>query len=62
MGGGREEICTGLPWWLRAKAAACDAEDTGALGSIPGLGPSAGGGRGNPIQYFCLENPRDRGA
>ena len=21
-----------------------------------------GGGNGNPLQYFCLENPRDRGA
>ena len=27
------------------------------LGSIPGLGRSAGGGRGNPLQDSCLENP-----
>ena len=26
-------------------------------GSIPGLGRSPGGRRGNPLQYFCLENP-----
>ena len=26
-------------------------------GSIPGLGRSPGGGRGNPLQYSCLENP-----
>ena len=26
------------------------------LGSIPGLGRSPGGGHGNPLQYFCLEN------
>ena len=29
---------------------------------IPGPGRSPGGGNGNPIQYFCLENPMDRGA
>ena len=26
--------------------------------TIPGLGKSPGGGHGNPLQYFCLENPR----
>ena len=31
-------------------------------GSIPGLGRSPGRGCGNPPQYSCLENPRDRGA
>ena len=31
-------------------------------GSIPGLGRSPGGGYGNPLQYSCLENPRDGGA
>ena len=30
--------------------------------SIPGLGRSPGGGHGNPLQYYCLENPMDRGA
>ena len=30
--------------------------------SIPGLGRSSGEGNGNPLQYSCLENPRDRGA
>ena len=30
--------------------------------SIPGLGRSAGEGNGNPLQYYCLENPMDRGA
>ena len=33
-----------------------------SLGSIPGLGRSPGGGRGNPLQYSCLENPMDRRA
>ena len=32
------------------------------LGSIPGPGRSPGGGRGNPSQYPCLENPAGRGA
>ena len=26
-------------------------------GLIPGSGRSPGGGHGNPLQYFCLENP-----
>ena len=31
------------------------------VGSIPGLGRSRAG-HGNPLQYSCLENPKDRGA
>ena len=31
--------------------------DAGNVGSIPGSGRSPGGGRGNPLQYSCLENP-----
>ena len=31
-------------------------------GSIPGSGRSSGGGKGNPLQYSCLENPMDREA
>ena len=34
----------------------------GDQGSIPGSGRSAGEGNGNPLQYFCLKNPMDRGA
>ena len=30
--------------------------------SIPGLGRSPRGGRGNPLQCSCLENLMDRGA
>ena len=48
-----------LPQWLSSKESTCNAED---LGLIPGLGRSPGGGRGNPLQYSCLENPMDRGA
>ena len=31
--------------------------EVGVMGLIPGLGRSPGGGCGNPLQYFCLENP-----
>ena len=31
-------------------------EDIRDTSSIPGLGRSPGGGNGNPLQYFCLEN------
>ena len=36
----------------------CNAED---LRLISGLGRSPGEGKGNPLQYSCLENPMDRG-
>ena len=52
-------IHTGLPWWLPSKESVCSAWDSG---SIPGLGGSAGEGKGNPLQYSCLGNPMDRGA
>ena len=52
----------GLPWWLSSKESACEAEDVGDAGSIPGSGRSPGEGNSNLLQYFCLENPMDRGA
>ena len=36
-----------------SKESACNG---GALGLIPGLGKSPGGGHGNPFHYSCLEN------
>ena len=39
-------------------ANAGDARDSG---SIPESGRCPGGGHGSPLQYFCLENPMDRG-
>ena len=36
------------------KKSACSVGD---LELIPGLGRSPGGGHGNTLQYFCLENP-----
>ena len=38
------------------------AYNVGDLGSTPGSGRSPGEGNGNPLQCFCLENPRDGGA
>ena len=36
--------------------------NAGDSGLIPGSGRSPGEGNGNPLQYFCLENPMDGGA
>ena len=36
--------------------------DLKGTGSIPALEKASGGGHGNPLQYPCLENPKDRGA
>ena len=52
-------VVLGIPTGSVGKASACNAGD---LGSIPGSGRSPGEGDGNPLQYSCLENPRDRGA
>ena len=47
------------PRWCSGKESACQAGDAG---SIPGSGRSPGERNGSPLQYFCLENPTDRGA
>ena len=56
-------VCVSLFWGFPSspvgKESACSAGD---LGSIPGLGRSAGEGNGNPLQYPCLEILMDRGA
>ena len=39
-----------------------NAGDIRVMGLIPGSGRSPGGVHDNPLQYFCLENPMDRGA
>ena len=49
----------GFPSGSEVKASACNVGD---LGLIPGLGRSPGEGNGNPLQYFCLENPTEGGA
>ena len=47
---------------LVVKNQPANAGDIGDPGLIPGSGRSPGGGHGNPLQYSCLENPRDTGA
>ena len=47
-------VFMGFPGSSDGKESACSVGD---LGLIPGLGRSPGGGRGNPLQYSCLENP-----
>ena len=49
----------GFPDGSDGKASAYNAGDPG---SIPGSGRSSGERNGKPLQYFCLENPMDRGA
>ena len=36
--------------------------NAGDKGSFPGWERSAGEGNGNPLQYSCLRNSKDRGA
>ena len=52
----------GFPGSAKVKNLPVRAGDIRDAGLIPGLGRSAGGGHGNPLQYSCLENPMDRGA
>ena len=49
----------GFPGGSEGKASACS---TGDPGSIPGPGRSPGEGNGNPLQYSCLENPKNEEA
>ena len=46
----------GFPCGSVGKESNCNAGD---LGSIPGLGRSAGEGKGYPLQYSGLENSMD---
>ena len=49
----------GLPRWLRGKESTCNAGASVEVGLIPESRRSPGGGNGNPLQYACLENPRN---
>ena len=48
-----------LPGGSEVKASVCNAGD---LGWIPRSGRSPGEGNGNPLQYYCQENPMNGGA
>ena len=48
----------GFPGGSSGKEPTCNVEDAGW---IFGLGRSPGVGNGNPLHYYCLENPMDKG-
>ena len=52
----------GYPGGARGKDPPSNAGDIRDMGLIPGLGRCPGEGHGNPLQYYCLGNPMDRGA
>ena len=54
-----EEEPQGFLCGSAGNTSACSAGD---LRSISGSGRSPGEGDDNPLQYYCLENPMDRGA
>ena len=47
-----------LSCWLSGKESTCQ---LGNLSLIPESGRSPGEGNGNPLQYSCQGNPKDRG-
>ena len=47
---------------LLVKNLSGNAGDIRDTGSSLGLGRYPGGGHDDPLQYSCLENPKDRGA
>ena len=49
-------VFTGFPGGSDGKASAYNEGDPS---SIPGSGRSPGEGNGNPLQFSCLENPKD---
>ena len=52
-----------LPKWVPGSSdGKASVYNVGDPGSIPGSGGSPGEGNGTPLQYYCLENPIDRGA
>ena len=55
-----QHLCrSGFPGGSDGKESACNVGDPS---SNPGLGRSPGEGNGNPLQYSCLENPKDKEA
>ena len=54
-------ISKGFPGGTVVKNPPANAGDARDTGSVSGLGKFPAGGRGNPLQYSCLENPMDRG-
>ena len=46
---------------LMVKNPPTNARDVNDANLMPGSGRSPGEGHGSSLQYFCLENPMDRG-
>ena len=57
-----ELLIVGSQVVLVVKNLPANAGDRGEVGSVSELGRSPVEGHGNPLQYYCLENPMDRGA
>ena len=51
----------GLPRWLRGKNPPANAGNTRDVGLIPRSGRYSRIANDNLLQYYCLENPMDRG-
>ena len=47
---------------LVVKSPPVNAGDIRDMNLVPDWGRYPGGGHGNPVQYSCLKNPKDRGA
>ena len=45
-----------IPQATTKDPACCNEGETKDVGLIPGLGRASGDGKGNPLQYSCLEN------
>ena len=56
------KVMTNLDSFPGGSDGKASAHNAGEPGSVPGLGRFLGEGNGNPLQYSCLENPRDREA
>ena len=52
----------GFPGGTSGKEPACQCRRRKRRRFDPWAGRSPGGGHGNPLQYYRLENPMDRGA
>ena len=52
----------GFPGGTVVKNPLANVGDATDVSSISGSGRSPGGGNGNPLQFYCLENPMDRRA
>ena len=51
-----------LPRWLTGRDSTCQCRSLRRRGFNPWLQKNPGEGNGSPLQYSCLENPRDKGS